>query len=321
MRFLQLFAIACFYFAMFGDCNGQGPQTITNSIGMKFVRIPKGSFMMGSPPTEEGSFDEERQHEVTLTKGYYLGVFEVTQAQYERVMGINPSEFQGERIAERIPAKKHPITGRTIQEEQIVPVDSSDYPVEQVQWKNAVEFCKKLSELPVEKKAGRVYRLPTEAEWEYACRAGSKTAYSFGDSSKLLSDYAWFGENSGIKRLDSQILWNRLRSNRHEYHETIMSSGGSTHPVGGKKPNAWGLYDMHGNVWEWCSDWYGDYPKDAEIDPVGPVQGDLRVCRGGNWYYVAELCRSSARYAFNPSDILHSYYGFRVAMSESKRPR
>jgi len=208
--------------------------TFTNSIGMKLVLIPKGTFQMGSPPSEKGSLDEERQHEVTLTKDYYLGAFEVTQTQYEKVVGNNPSYIQGDKVAER-----HPETGR------VVEVDSSNHPVECVSFEDAVEFCRKLSELPEEKAARRHYRLPTEAEWEYACRAGSKTAYSFGEDSKSLSEYAWFVHNGGYK----------------------------THPVGEKKPNAWGLYDMHRNVYELSSDWYGDYPKYAVSDPTGPSVG------------------------------------------------
>ncbi|MFM7738157.1 MAG: formylglycine-generating enzyme family protein, partial [Planctomycetota bacterium] len=200
---------------------------------------------------------------MTLTQDYYLGAFEVTQAQYEKVMGRNPSNFQGDKVAER-----HPQTGRVVKE-----VDTSNHPVESVSWNGAVEFCKKLSALPEEKAAGRVYRLPTEAQWEYACRAGSKTAYSFGESSKSLGDYAWFYGNSK----------------------------GQTHPVGEKKANAWGLYDMPGNVWEWCSDWHGEYPNGAVSDPVGPREGSGRVGRGGSWGDGAALCRSANRGGGDPS--------------------
>jgi formylglycine-generating enzyme required for sulfatase activity len=236
---------------------------LTNSIGMKLVLIPKGTFVMGSPESEEGRFGNEVQHEVTLTKDFYLGVTELTQAQYKKIMGKNPSAFAG---AER--------------------------PVDTVSWEDAVEFCERLSELPEEKKAGRVYRLPTEAEWEYACRAGSKTAFSFGDDKSSLGDYAWFSDNSD----------------------------GKTQSVGEKKPNAWGLYDMHGNVWEWCSDWYGEHPGKAVSDPEGPEKGSGRVIRGGSLGHEAAGCRSADRRGLNPS-LRGSNFGFRVALSSPEIPK
>ena len=245
-------------------------KVITNSIGMKLVLIPKGTFTMGSPIEEEGANNDEQQHQVTVSKDYYLGVTEVTQGQYEKVMGVNPSHFQ-----KRVIRKS----------------DSSMYPVENVSWEGAVEFCKRLSELPEEKKAGRVYRLPTEAEWEYACRAGSKTAFYFGDDSELIGAYAWHAANSG----------------------------GQTHPVGEKKPNAWGLYDMHGNNWEWCSDWHGDYPEGTVTDPVGPEEGAGRVLRGGGWGDVAANCRSASREGRLPYSHCTSS-GFRVSLSSSRIP-
>jgi formylglycine-generating enzyme required for sulfatase activity len=249
----------------------QSPKTITNSIGMKLVLIPKGTFMMGSPIEEEGASNDEEQHQVTIGKDYYLGVTEVTQGQYEKVMGTNPSHFQ-KRV--------------------ILKSDSLMYPVEQVSWEDAVEFCKKLSDLPEEKKAGRVYRLPSEAEWEYACRAGSKTAFNFGESAKSLGDYAWFAENSGNQ----------------------------THPVAEKKANTWGLYDMHGNVWEWCSDSYGEYPKGAVSDPSGPNEGSIRVRRGGSWFNGS--CRSAERDRYDPSIFINDNIGgFRIALSSSGIPK
>jgi formylglycine-generating enzyme required for sulfatase activity len=243
-------------------------DTITNSIGMKMVLISKGIFTMGSPESEHGRLEIESQYEVTISKDYYLGVTEVTQGQYEKVIGKNPSWFQGNRVQG----------------------DSSNHPVEMVLWEDAIEFCKKLSELPEEKKAGRVYRLPTEAEWEYACRAGSKTAYNFGESSKSLGDYAWFSENSNKQ----------------------------THPVGEKKSNAWGLFDMHGNVFEWCSDWIGEYPQGAVSDPTGPREGSLRVLRGGSYFFGAKICRSAIR--FRGALIQNFNNGFRVALSPSGIP-
>jgi formylglycine-generating enzyme required for sulfatase activity len=237
---------------------------------MKLVLIPKGTFMMGSPESEQGHNENENQHEVTISKDYYLGVYEVTQAQYEKVIGKNPSYFQG----------------------AIVGNENADLPVDDVSWYDAVEFCKKLSELPEEKKAGRVYRLPTEAEWEYACRAGSKTAYSFDDEEGLLPEYGWFNRNS---------------SNR-------------THTVGLLEPNAWGLYDMHGNVWEWCSDWYGDYPKGAVSDSTGLKVGSYRVSRGGSWGNRAANCRSANRIGYAPGLRFNSL-GFRLALSPDGIPK
>jgi formylglycine-generating enzyme required for sulfatase activity/serine/threonine protein kinase len=226
---------------------------VSNSIGQQLKVLPPGQFRMGDPKGD----GDETPHEVRLTRAFYMGVHEVTQEQYERVMGTNPSNFKG-----------------------------ASNPVEQVSWEDAVEFCQRLSALPEEKAAGRVYRLPTEAEWEYACRAGSQTRYSFGDNESYLGQYAWFADNSDTK----------------------------THPVGKKKPNAWGFYDMHGNVWEWCSDWYGDYPSGEVSDPTGPREGSSRVHRGGGWIYVAASCLSSTRYRYNPTS-RYGHNGFRVALS------
>ena len=273
-RPLSIFISAIVIFGMVQlDCQvlAQHPKEITNSIGMKLVLIPKGTFMMGSPESEERRDKNETQHEVTISKDYYLGVYEVTQAQYEKVMGKNPSHFQGAEVGN----------------------ENADLPVEKVSWEDAVEFCKKLSELPEEKKAGRVYRLPTEAEWEYACRAGSKAAYSFDDEEGLLPEYGWFNRNSSDR----------------------------THTVGLLEPNAWGLYDMHGNVWEWCSDWYEEYPKGAVSDPTGPKEGSFRVNRGGCWFDFAANCQSADRSWFNPS-LRFDSLGFRLALSsESKIPK
>jgi formylglycine-generating enzyme required for sulfatase activity len=243
------------------------PKEITNSIGMKLVLIPKGTFMMGSPENEAGreKSEVERQHEVTLSRDYFLGVYEVTQEQYEQVVGTNPSKFKG-----------------------------PSNPVEMVSWEDAVEFCKRLSDLPEEKTAGRVYRLPTEAEWEYACRAGSTTKYSFGDDEGQLGDNAWFGENRG----------------------------GTPHPVGKKKPNAWGLYDMHGNVWEWCADWLGPYPDGAISDPTGLAGNPpARVLRGGCWYDGAARCRAASRAPGGRPMSHSSATGFRVALGSSGIPK
>ncbi|MDB4532797.1 SUMF1/EgtB/PvdO family nonheme iron enzyme [bacterium] len=227
-----------------------------NSIGMKLSVIPPGTFTIGS---DDGRDNEKPRHQVTLTKPFMLGTYEVTQDQYQRVIGTNPSKFKG-----------------------------VNNPVEMVSWTDAVEFCRRLSALPAEKAAGRVYRLPTEAQWEYACRAGTTTKYSFGDDESDLGDYAWYNANS--------------RS--------------TTHPVGGKLPNALGLHDMHGNVFEWCQDWYGAYPDRAVTDPTGTRTGSARVSRGGSWYYTAGNCRSAHRFRFIPS-YRNLDYGFRVCLSPS----
>jgi formylglycine-generating enzyme required for sulfatase activity len=224
---------------------------VVNSIGMHFVPIPAGTFTMG---------DGEYAHKVTLTHSFHLGQHEVTQEQYEKVMGATPSNFKGPQN-----------------------------PVEKVSRDDAVEFCRKLSELPEEKSGGYVYRLPTEAEWEYACSAGTTTAYSFGDSESELGDYAWYDKNSGK----------------------------TTHPVGGKKPNPWGLYDMHGNVWEWCQDWHGDYPSGSVTDPTGVASGSDRVGRGGGWGNFYVECRSAHRYWSRPSR-RGNHLGFRVLRSSIK---
>ena len=222
-----------------------------NSIGMRFVPIQAGTFTMGEGKTA---------HKVTLTQAFHLGQHEVTQEQYEKVMGKNPSKFKGKQN-----------------------------PVEMVSWNDAVEFCRKLSDLPAEKSAGHVYRLPTEAEWEYACRAGTTTKYSFGDDASKLEQYAWYDKNSDRR----------------------------THPVGEKKPNAWGLYDMHGNVWEWCQDWDGDYPSGSVTDPTGAASGSVRVCRGGSWVSFSVNCRSAYRYWYSP-DYRDYFLGFRVLRSSIK---
>ncbi len=233
------------------------PVVQTNSIGMKFALIPPGEFMMGSV---NGPDKEKPQHKVRIIKPICLGVYEVTQEQYEQVMGVNPSGFKGRSL-----------------------------PVEQVNWGDVVRFCERLSALPSEKAAGRAYRLPTEAEWEYACRSGTTTRYYFGNDAASLGDYACHKGNSGER----------------------------TQPVGQKKPNAWGLYDMHGNVYEWCQDWYeGNYSKLLQTDdPAGPLSGTRRVKRGGCWASDSpDSHRSALRNSGHP-DYAHNFRGFRVALT------
>jgi formylglycine-generating enzyme required for sulfatase activity len=228
---------------------------------MKLVLIPAGEFLMGSAESaralpEPQSEGEYPQHRVRLNQPFYLGVHELTQQQYERVMGVHPSYSKGPQ-----------------------------HPVQNVSWDDAVKFCDTLSALPEEWAAGRTYRLPTEAEWEYACRAGTTTHYSFGDDPAVLGDYAWFQANA--------------------------SEG--THTVGQKRPNAWGLYDMHGNLWEWCADWFGeDYYEHSTVDdPTGPATGTVRMHRGGCWLAPASYCRSAYRFTYQPPHGI--LVGFRVA--------
>jgi formylglycine-generating enzyme required for sulfatase activity len=223
-------------------------------VKMEFVLIRPGSFTMGS----DKASDEKPAHKVTITKPFYLGKYEVTQEQWEKVMGSNPSNFKGPKL-----------------------------PVEQVSWNDCQSFVAKLKE----KLSGYEFGLPSEAQWEYACRAGTSTDYGFGDGDARLGEYGWYSSNSESK----------------------------THPVGEKKPNAWGLYDMHGNVWEWCSDAYGSYSSEAVSDPTGASSGN-RVLRGGSWYGDSSPLRSAYRGNFTPDS---RYYGFGlrcvVVVSESAR--
>jgi len=254
-----------------------------DTVSLDLNWIESGTFIMGSPKNELGRQNNETQHEVTLTQGYWLGKYEVTQAQYEAVMGKNPSKFKG-----------------------------ADLPVEQVNWNDAMDFCAKLT--TIEKAAGRLpegyeYTLPTEAQWEYACRAGTTTALNNGEN---LSDEIKCPEMD-------EVGWYEF--NTGEYNSDGKYTGeGKTYPVGQKLPNAWGLYDMHGNVWEWCLDWLGDYPTSAVTDPTGPIMGERRVLRGGSWYSAALLCRSAIRVSEEPSssDSL-GLCGFRVALAPINR--
>ena len=254
---------------------GQQPKAITNSIGMKLMLVHADSFDMGSPDDEIGRLEiQETIHGVTISRSYYLGAYEVTQEEYKKVVGDNPSYFSTMTMGGR---------------------DSSKYPVENLSWNDAVSFCEKLSELPDEKAAGRKYRLPTESEWEYACRASSSSAYCCGDSRDELAEFAWFEVEADDPKLKDR-----------------------THPVGLKKPNRWGLYDMHGNVWEWCHDWFALYPSEAVTDPKGPPKGSVRVYRGGSWEDRADGCRSARREGDAET---HSrlHVGFRIALSPSDK--
>jgi formylglycine-generating enzyme required for sulfatase activity len=256
------------------------PETVLdlgNNVKMRLVLIPAGTFTMGSPATEAGrSGDEGPQHEVIISKPFYMGVYEVTQEQYEQVMGVNPSGFKG--------AKN---------------------PVETVFWDDAVEFCRKLSA-----RTGKKVMLPTEAQWEYACRAGTTTAFHTGDALKPGQANAAFPSNPSV--LDRIMAWLGISSAK----KTIQTT-----PAGSFPPNGFGLYDMHGNVFEWCSDWYaGSYANlpagqagAKNQDPTGPDSGSLRVLRGGGWTFDPQFCRSAHRYWNYPADRRYSD-GFRVVV-------
>jgi formylglycine-generating enzyme required for sulfatase activity len=235
-------------------------ETYTNSIGMEFVLIPAGEFLMGSDKEKDPNAidDEMPQHRVSISEPFYLGKFEVTQAQWVSVMENNPSW------------SKEP--------------EDRNNPVDRVSWDDVQVFIARLNK----QEGHNRYRLPTEAEWEYAARAGTTSAYSFGDDADSLARYAWYMGNSE----------------------------GKTHPVGQKEPNAWGLYDMHGNVAEWVQDWYGEeyYSNSPSADPKGPSSGSSRVWRGGSWGHGARICRSAVHDDETP-DYFDGNIGFRLALS------
>jgi formylglycine-generating enzyme required for sulfatase activity len=239
-------------------------KEVTTDLGggvkLEMVLIPAGEFLMGSPASDRNAAaDEKPQHRVRITKPFYLGKYPVTQEQWTAVMGSNPSLFKGPKN-----------------------------PVEEVSWDDCVQFFKRLNE----KVGGGKYRFPTEAQWEYACRAGTSTRFCFGDDEAGLAEYGWYDKNSG----------------------------GTSHPVGEKKPNAWGLYDMHGNVSEWCQDWYGEYGPDSQTDPCGPKSASGKVVRGGSWLSNAKNCRSASRFSWLPDSRIE-FIGFRIVKEISPGDR
>ena len=241
-------------------CSGD-PRDLTLDLGrgvtLKLVLIPAGEFMMGSPKTDPDRYDDEGpQRKVTISKPFYMGVYEVTQAQWRRVMGVEP--WKGRRWTK--------------------PGDNNA--ASHLNWNDASRFCQMLS-----KKIGRTVALPTEAQWEYACRAGSKAPYRLGD-------YAWYDRNA------------------YDTGEKYV------HAVARKKPNAFGLYDTRGNVWEWCRDWYDKrfYAQANNVDPENTTVSKARVLRGGSWCSADEYCRSAYRYRFTPSCRNYYPFGFRVVV-------
>lgn len=251
--------VLCVFALLLTGCGSGEPaskslDSVTNSIGMRFLIVPPGEFRMGST---SGSQNERPVHQVSLTQAYGLGATEVTEEQYTTVMGKSSS------------------------------LSNPANAINSLTWSQANEFCQRLSDLPEEKAAGRIYRLPTEAEWEYACRAGTDTGYSFGDDPTLVTQHAWYNRNSGQ----------------------------DTHPPGKKILNPWGFADMHGNAWEWCSNWIYDYPDGPATDPKGPPTGATHVLRGGGWFHREPDCRSSSRFTEDPKSPTKFTGGFRVAFT------
>ena len=262
----------------------EAPRVVTNSLGMKLAPIAAGQFQMGAEATlRDAGADERPVHPVQLSRPFHIGVYEVTQEEFRKVMSSSPSFFAADG------------PGKSL----VKGLDTTGFPVDQVRFIDAVEFCRNLSSSAAEKKAGRFYRLPTEAEWEYACRGGTQAAFHFGDS--LSATQANF-------------------NGKYPYRSRTGPFRARTTRVGTFQPNAHGLYDMHGNVWEWCLDWYNvdAYRPAAVADPLGPLEGTSRVIRGGGWYSDARDCRSSFRYAEHPLGI---YYvmGFRVVMTPQSK--
>jgi len=236
-------------------------EKISNGVTLEMVSLPAGEFLMGSPDSDPDAWDSEKPPHQVKVNSFAIGKYPVTQAQYQAVMGTNPSHFKNNSWFK----------------------NNLQNPVERVSWNDAQAFCQKLSQI-----TGKTYRLPTEAEWEYACRAGTTTRYYFGDDANQLGDYAWYKGNSQ----------------------------NTTHPVGQKRPNAWGLYDMSGNVWEWCEDnWHSSYigaPTDGSAWSINDNDNDYRIRRGGSWYFNPNYCRSAYRYYLYRRVNVNDFLGFRV---------
>ena len=261
-RLITCFALTnlILFLMVLGSCSRKSNDLpvvmLPGKVPMEFVHIPAGEFMMGSPDSETGrQKDEGPVHRVIIEKPFYLGKYEVTQAQWTAVMGDNPSIFQN--------APDHHM-----------------YPVDWVSWNDCRDFIQKLNKLN-----SGTFRLPTEAEWEYACRAGTQTPFYWGMNTEgwEMNRYAW----------------------------AYSRAEGKSHPVGQKQPNAWGLYDMSGNVWEWCSDWRGDYPSGTAVSPAGPDSGKVKIYRGGSWFNPAATLRSANRHGHAP-DISFTNAGLRL---------
>ena len=263
---------------------------IANSIGMKLKFIESGKFLMGSPKDEDGHEDNEGpQHEVEITKPFYLGVYSVTRGQFAAF--VKDDGYQTE-------AEKAGATGTWQKPRFPSQYDQTDKdPVVEVSWNDAVRFCQWLS-----KKEKKTYELPTEAEWEYACRAGTKTRFWCGDKDEDLKGNANIADAS-LKEKWPDASWAVAWDDGYAF----------TSPVGSFQANPWGLYDMHGNVWQWCADWYGLYQEGSIKDPKGKESANSRVLRGGSWYYELQSCRAAYRLLYSPTYHI-SNIGFRVAL-------
>ena len=250
-----------------------------NGVSYRFRWCPAGSFMMGSPKEEDNRFDDEVQHEVVLTRGFWMLETQVTQAMWRSVMGYNPSDFSNTG------GGKSKVSG----------LNTDNFPVENVSWDDCQEFINKLNAIAELK--GLEFRLPTEAQWEYACRAGTTTPFFWGSSlnGDKANCFGYFPYGTDVKG---------------EYL-------GRTSPVGSYSANPWGFFDMHGNVYEWCADWYDDYPTGTVTDPLGPAVGSYRVLRGGSWYFFAQGCRSAYR-GCNVVGYRYSSLGFRLSLVPNK---
>jgi formylglycine-generating enzyme required for sulfatase activity len=278
-------------FAMCPLGNGFAPAPeargkFTNGVGMKLVRIKPGKFTMGSPVGEDMRDRNEIEHEVEITKAFFIGAHEVTQAQYRKVMGKNPSSFSAKGTKSAL----------------VRALDTGPFPVEQVSWDDAAAFFAKLSNLPAEKAARRSYRLPTEAEWEFACRAGAKEKAPFN-----------LGKSMGSTLANFDGGYPYGAAGRGPYLERTAAAGSY------KRPSPLGLYDMHGNVWEWCADWYdeGYYKVSPKKDPKGPATGREKVIRGGAFFNHSKYLRSASRMWCKPTDKGHGI-GFRAACEVGK---
>ena len=280
-------------------------REIMNTLGMKLVHVPSGTFFMGSPLTEAGREKEETQHEVELTKGFYLGAHEVTVGQFREFVKATKHQTDPEKDGKGswVPDA----VGKFVMDAKLTWKNpgfeqTDDHPVVNVSWDDAKAFCKWLSE-----KEKKTYRLPTEAEWEYACRAGTKTAFVHGEDPEGLSAVGNVADAAARAKFPGWTLG-------------IKSKDGHTFtaPVGQFKKNDFGLYDMHGNVWEWCGDWYepNSYPKEKQLDPTGAATGKTKVQRGGGWSSDSKRLRSAARVGRDPSVYRGCYLGFRVVLEQ-----